>query len=144
MEVGRRQLDLDPLLVVVLGMEMLEQRAVIGQAQPEAREMALQCRPQLSRQARGEFLVVLIDEPVLVAQCEGIGDAHADVFVGADHLAGAGLDRGQVARQPAVQMLHGGDARGDHLEGGIERVEIEIDPPHHQPGHEPQLERHVG
>ena len=144
MEVGRRQLDLDPLLVVVLGMEMLEERAVIGQAQPKAPEMALQCRPQLGRQARGEFLVVLIDEPVLVAQREGIGDAHADVFIGADHLARTGLDRLQAARQPAVQMLHGGDARGDHLEGRVERVEVEIDPPHHQPGHKPQLERHVG
>src|SRR5262249_45391242 len=39
--------------------------------------------------------------------------------------------------------LHGGDARGDHLEGRIERVEIEIDPPRHEPCHEPQLERHV-
>ncbi len=106
--------------------------------------MALQCRPQRGRQARGEFLVVLIDEPVLIAQCEGIGDAHADVIVGADHLARTGFDRGQIAREPAVQMLHCGDARGDHLKGGVERVEIEIDPPHHQPGHEPQLERHVG
>jgi hypothetical protein len=106
--------------------------------------MALQCRPQLGRQARGELLVIPIDEAVLVAQGEGIGDAHADVLVGADHLAGAGFDRGEVARHPAVQVLHGGDARGDHLEGGIERVEVEIDPPRHQPRHEPQLERHVG
>ena len=116
-EVGRRQLDLDPLLVVVRGMEMLEQRAVIGQTQPKAGEMPLQCRLQLGRQARGEFLVVLIDEPVLVAQCEGTGDAHADVFIGADHLAGPGFDRLQPARKPAVQMLHGGDAGGDHLKG---------------------------
>ena len=34
-EIGRRQLDLDPLLVVVLGTELLEQRAVIGQVQPK-------------------------------------------------------------------------------------------------------------
>ena len=40
-EVGRRQLDPDSLLVVVLGVEMLEQRPVIGQAQPEAGKMAL-------------------------------------------------------------------------------------------------------
>ena len=144
MEVGRRQLDLDPLLVVVLGTELLEQRAVIGQIQPKAREMALQRRLQFGRQARGKFLVIVIDEPVLVAEGKGIGDAHADVLVGADHLAGAGRDRFQTARQPAVQMLHGGDAGGDHLEGGIERVEVEIDPPRHQPGHKPQLERHVG
>jgi len=30
MEIGGRQLDLDPLFVVVLGAELLEQRAVIG------------------------------------------------------------------------------------------------------------------
>ncbi len=144
MEIGRRQLDLDPLLILVLGVEMLEQWAVIGQAQPKAREMALQGRPQLGRQARGEFLVVLIDESVLVAQREGVGDAHADVLVGADHLARAGLDRGQVAWQPAVQMLHGRDPGSDHLEGGIERVEIEIDPSRRQPGDKPQFERHVG
>ena len=39
-EIGRLQLDLDPLLVVVRGPEMLEERPVIGQAQPKAREMA--------------------------------------------------------------------------------------------------------
>jgi hypothetical protein len=27
-----------------------------------------------------------------------------------------------------VQMLHRGSARGDHLEGGTEGVEIEVDP----------------
>jgi hypothetical protein len=91
------------------GPQMLEERDVIGQAQPKAGEMALQRGPQLGRQARGEFLVVLVDEPVLVAAGEGIGDAHADVLVGADNLAGAGLDRVQTARQPAVQMLHRGD-----------------------------------
>ena len=105
--------------------------------------MALQGRLQIGRQARGEFLVALIDEPVLVAEREGVGDAHADVLVGADHFAGSGRDRLQAARQPTVQMLHGGDAGGDHLEGGIERVEIEIDSPHYQPGREPQFERHV-
>jgi hypothetical protein len=68
---------------------------------------------------------------------------HADVFVGADHVVGPGFDRGQVARKPAVQVLHGGDAGGDHLEGGIKSIEIEIDPPRYEPGHEPQLERHV-
>ena len=64
---------------------------------------------QVGRQARGEFLIVPIDEPVLVAECEGIGDAHADVLVRADHLSGPGFDRLQPAREPAVQMLHGGD-----------------------------------
>jgi len=125
-------------------MKVAKELAVIGQAQPKACEMALQCRLQFARQARRELLVVLINEPVLVAQCERIGNAHADVLVGADHLTGAGFHRSEIAGQPAVQMLYGGDAGGDHLEGGIERVEIKVDPPREQPGHEPQLERHIG
>ena len=63
-EISRYQLDLDPLLVVVLGTEILEQWAAIGLAQPEAREMALQGRPQSGRQA-------LIDEPVQIVIAEG-------------------------------------------------------------------------
>ena len=64
---------------------------------------------QVGRQARGEFLIVPIDEPVLVAEREGVGDPHADVLVGANHPAGDGFDRFEAAGQPAVQMLHGGD-----------------------------------
>ena len=40
-QVGGSQLDLDPLLVVVLGMEMLERSAVICQAQRKTGEMTL-------------------------------------------------------------------------------------------------------
>src|SRR5438477_515313 len=58
--------------------------------------------------------------------------------------AGGGLERGEPARQPAVQVLHGGDPGRDHLKGGIEGIEIKIDMPGDQPGDEPQLERHVG
>jgi hypothetical protein len=50
-------------------------------------------------------------------------------LIGADHLAGAGLNSLWATRHPTVRVLHGGDARDDHLKGGIERVEIEIDPP---------------
>ena len=66
--------------------------------------------------------------PDPVAEREGVGNPHTDVLVGADHLAGAGFDRFEPAREPAVQMLHRGSARGDHLEGGTEGVEIEVDP----------------
>jgi len=108
---------------------MLEGRPIIGEAKPKVGEIALQSGLQLGRQARGGLVVVVIDEPVLVAACEGVRNAHADVFIGADHLAGPGLDRLRATRQPAAQVLHRGDAGGDHLEGRIERVKIEIDPP---------------
>src|SRR6476661_616632 len=64
--------------------------------------------------------------------------------VGADCVGRALLDVGQPARHPALDVLYRGDARADHLEGRIERVEIEVDVADHQAGDEPQLERHVG
>src|SRR5580693_3376086 len=106
--------------------------------------MPLHCRTHLGRQACRELLVILVDEPVLIAQREGIRHPHADVLVGPDQLASTGLDRSEPARKPAVQVLHGGDPGRDHLKGGIEGIEIKIDMPGHQPRYEPQLERHVG
>src|SRR5271165_1125063 len=55
-----------------------------------------------------------------------IGHPHPDVFIGTDHLIGSGFDRGEPDRQPAVQMLYGGDPGRDHFEGGIERIEVEV------------------
>jgi len=143
MEIGWGKLDLDALFVAVGGVEMLEQCAVICERQLKAREMAFHCRLQLCRQARRELLVIFVDESVLVAQREGIRHAHADILVSADHLCGALLDRGQPARQPAVQVLHSGDPGCDHLKGGVERVEIEVDLPADQTRHKPQFQRHV-
>jgi hypothetical protein len=144
MEVGRGELDLDPLLVLVLAVEVLEQSAVITRRHLEACEMPFQRRPQFDGQAFRELLVILVDEPILVTHRKGIRHPHADVLIGADHLARTGLDLGKSTGQPTMQMLHCGDTRRDHLEGGIECVEIEIDAPAHQPGHEPEFERHVG
>jgi hypothetical protein len=52
------------------------------------------------------------------------------------------------ASEPAVLVDHlaryHDEVDGVHLKGGIERVETEIDVPGHQPGNEPQLQRHVG
>ena len=106
--------------------------------------MPLHCRTHLGRQACRELLVILVDEPVLIAQREGIRHPHADVLVGPDQLASTGLDRSEPARKPAVQVLHGGDSGRDHLERGVERVEIEIEIAGHQARGEPQFERHVG
>ena len=58
-------------------MELIEQRAIIVVGQRKAGEMAGGRRQQIQREARVDFLVVLIDQPVLVAQREGIGNAHA-------------------------------------------------------------------
>jgi hypothetical protein len=50
----------------------------------------------------------------------------------------------EVAGITAVRMkITGMLADGPDLEGGIERVEIEVDAPRHEPGHEPKFERHV-
>src|SRR5215472_18370388 len=56
MKIGGSELDLDPLLVVMLGVEMFEQGAIIRERDLETRKMALQRRPQLRRHARGKRL----------------------------------------------------------------------------------------
>ena len=42
-----------------------------------------------------------------------------------------------------MQVLNRRDPGGDHLEGGIERVEIEVQVARDHAGDEPQLQRHV-
>ena len=143
-QVGRRQLDLHPALVVMLRVEGLEHVHGIVQAHLEALEPALHRALQLLGQARHELLVGLVDEPVLVAHGVAVADAHADILVGADDVARPLLDLGQGARHPAVDVLHRGDARADHLERRVERVEIEVEVADHHAGDEPQFERHVG
>ena len=144
MQVGRRELDLHPALVVMLRMERLEHVHRIVEAHLEAVEPALHRALQLLGQAGHELLVGLVDQPVLVAHGVAVADAHADILVGADGLGRPLLHVGQDARHPALDVLHRGDARADHLESRIERVEIEVDVADHHAGDEPQLERHVG
>ena len=43
-----------------------------------------------------------------------------------------------------MNVLDGRDARGDHLEGRIERVEIEVEVARDEARREPEFERHVG
>ena len=144
MQVRRRELNLDALLVVMLGVQMLEQGDRVSGRKLKAAEMLGQQRPDVSREALEELLVGLIDQVVLVAQREAIRHPHADIFVGADDRFRALFDLRQRAGHPAVNMLHRGDARGDHLERRIERIEIEIEVSGDQTGGEPQFERHVG
>jgi hypothetical protein len=42
-----------------------------------------------------------------------------------------------------MQVLHGGDARADHLEGRVERIQVQVDVARHHARGEPQLERLV-
>jgi len=43
-----------------------------------------------------------------------------------------------------MKMLNRRDPGCDHLEGGIKRIEIEVEVARHHAGDEPQLQRHVG
>ena len=43
-----------------------------------------------------------------------------------------------------MDMLNRGHARADHLEGRVQRVEVEVEAARHHPGDEPKLERHIG
>ena len=144
MQIGRRKLDLHAAFVLVAVVQVFEQRDVIIQRELQAGEPALRGAAQVGWQGSEEIVVTLIDEPVLVAYCETVGDAHADVLVGADHLVGARFDLGEPAGRPAVDVLHRGNSGSDHLEGRIERVEIQVHAAHHHARDEPQFERHVG
>ncbi len=144
MQVRGRQLDLDALLVVMLGVKMLEQGDRILGRKLKAAEMLGQQGAHISGNPLEKLLVRLIDEMVLVAQREAVGDPHADVLVGADDRLGALFDLRQLARHPAVNMLHCRDPRGDHLERRIEGVEVDIEVAGDEARGEPELERHIG
>ncbi len=100
-------------------------------------------RPHLHRQAFREDRVVLIDEPVLVPEREGIRSPHAYLAVGADDLPAGGQHVLDAAGRAAVEMLNGGDAARDHLEGGEERVEPQVHVAERQTRGEPELQRMV-
>ena len=142
-QIGRRQLDLHPALVLVPSVHVLEQRDVVVERELEPVVPALHRSAQFRRQAGDERRIVLIHQPVLVAHRERIRHPHADILVGADHFIGAPVHLGQLARHPAMDVLHRGDARGDHLERRIQRVEIHVQIARHHAGDEPQFQRHV-
>ena len=143
MQIGRRQLDLHAALVLVPPVQVLEQRNVVVERELKPREPALHRLAQFCRQACNKILVALIHQPVLIAHRERVGHPHADILVGADHLVGALLDFAQLAGHPAMDVLHRGDAGGDHLERRIQRVEIQVQIARHHARDEPQLQRHV-
>ena len=54
------------------------------------------------------------------------------------------MDLRVAAGHPPVDVLHGGDAGGEHLEGGIEGVEFVVDPLGGDPRGEPEFQGVVG
>ena len=143
-QIGRRQLDPGPRLARMLLAERVEHLEELVERHGLGGEMLGHRRLQLRREAAHELGVVLVDQPVLVTDREGVGHAHADGLVGPQHLVGAVQQGRQPAGDPAVQVLDRGDPGLDHLERRVEGVEIGIDPPRAEPTGEPQLERIVG
>ena len=145
-EVGGGELHPGPLTRIAPDPlpEVDEEPQVIGQRDGLGGQVLAELRPQRGRQPAAEVLVGLVDQAVLVAERVGVGHAHADVVVGPeDALGDRGDPRGGRAA-PAVEMLHRGDAGGQHVERGVERVEVGIDVAAGQTTREPQLERQVG
>ena len=144
-EVGGRQLDADPIGAVLPASlpEAPEEVELIVQRDRLPRQERGDAGREVRRQAPHELLVRLVREAVLVAEHVGVGDSHADVLVRLDDAVGDfPHPRGRRA-PPAVDVLHGGDAGLEHLEGGVERVQVRIDGPRAKPAREPQLERQV-
>ncbi len=67
-----------------------------------------------------------------------------DVVIGLDHIVRTSDDLVNFAGNRAMNVLDCCNARRNHLEGGVKRIEIEIDRTADQPGDEPKLKRHVG
>ena len=143
MEIGGRQLHAHAPLGVVAVVKAAEQAQIIFQRQLKPFKPALHWPAQFGRQACDEILIRLINKAVLVTQREAIGNAHADIFISADDLTRALFHIGQFARRPAMLMLHGRDARPDHLKGGIERIEVGVHIARHHARDEPKLQRHI-
>ncbi len=143
-QVGGRDLNADAVTLTMARQQFVEDRDLVGERHGEALEEGSGRRTQLLGQAGDEILVGLVDEPVLVAQGHRIGGAHADVAIGADDLLGGGENVGRRSRRATVEVLHGGDAALDHLEGGEQRVGIEIDIAQRDAAGEPEFQRVVG
>jgi hypothetical protein len=91
------------------GAQLFVEREVILERHRDPLEVPPHQGLQVLRQARHEGVVVTVDQAVLVAHREGIGDAHADIALGADHRVRRLADPREPAGYPAVQVLHCGD-----------------------------------
>ena len=125
-------------------MQIVEDRDLVDKRHREAREIPAHVRLQLGRQPRDEIAIGAVNEPVLVAQRGGVRGAHADIAIGTDHRMRRREHLSRRSRHAAVEVLHRGHAARNHLERGIERIEIEIHIAKPEPAGEPQLERMVG
>ena len=142
-QVGRRELDAHAVAAVPALPQVDEQTQVVL----DGNRLGLEPLPELGRECRRqalqERLVGLVDEPALIPEGVRVRDAHANVFVGLEDLLGDRQDAGDWRHPQAVKVLHRRDAGFEHLEGGIQRVEVRIDVPGGHATREPQLERMV-
>jgi hypothetical protein len=136
-QVGGRELNGDALAAAGLLREAVEEPEILLQRDRLTLENRADLLSEARRQASDEILVGLVDKPVLVADAERIGDAHPDRLIRAQHRAGGGVDALGRAGHPAVQVLHRRDPRLDHLEGGVQGVEVGIDVARRNPAGEP-------
>ena len=92
----------------------------------------------------GEHCVVVDQHaPVLVAHRDRERDPHADLIVGGEHPLHHVADRREVAVDPCKDVLDGGHSGLEHLEGGVERVQIGIDRAGADARDRPHLQRFV-
>ena len=143
-QVGRRKLDAGQALAPVLLRQLVEQGQEVGEWHGLRLQVGQQLGTERLRQLLAELLIRLVDQPVLLPDGVAVGRPHAEVAVGVQHLAGGAVDSAVAAGHPAVDVLDGGDARRDHLEGGIERVEVQVDLARRHPSGEPKLQRIIG
>ena len=143
MEIGGGELNANALTAVILLARRFEEAELLVERLRVPRQMVAELGREVVRQAAQEILVRFVDQPVLVAQGIRIGRAHADVLVGVDDAPDDPFDVAEWQRQPTVEVLNRGHARGDHFERRVERVEVGIGPAARDAGGEPELQRVV-
>src|SRR5258706_3067228 len=91
-QIHRRELYANALLVRVAPMQCLKQREIVLERYGLRAQRLRDIGAKVRRQAFDELLVGLIDEPVLLPDAIRVRYAHSNVFVGPDDLVGPGLD----------------------------------------------------
>ena len=140
MQVRRRQLNPDPIMLIVLTVQLFENQEVILERHALFVQAGPQCRSQGLRQVTENCPLGFIRQGILLANFVGIGDPHPDVIIGLQHAPCRFHTAFGLPGNHAVNVLDGGDARLDHLERRMERVQIGVHIPCPHPGDPPQLQ----
>ena len=139
-QVARRELDPGAFAVLVLRAGVLEESELLVERQRVRLEKGTELGRELAGQAAQELGVALVDDPVLVTQRIRERHPHADVAVGVQHPRDHRFDMRERTRHPDLKMLHGSDPGLDHLECGVQRVEVGVDGAACNSSREPELE----